>query len=59
MVWLVLVEVIHHNPHKQLEDKVHSQKHEDVDINGHELQEHSKELKSNQNNSLYTYNCEP
>lgn len=38
MVRLVLVKVIHHDPHKQLEDKVHSQEHKDVDIEGHELQ---------------------
>ncbi len=38
MVRLVLIEVVHHNAHEELEAQVDSEEHVDVDVDGHVLQ---------------------
>lgn len=43
MVRLVLVEVVHHNADKQLQTKVDTKEHKDVDVNGHVLREREGE----------------
>ncbi len=37
VVWLVLVEIIHHNAHKYLEAKIHTDEDEDVNVDKHVL----------------------
>lgn len=37
VVWLVLIEIVHHDTNEELQAKVHSQEDENVDVNAHEL----------------------
>ena len=37
MVWLVLIEVVHHNPHKELQNNVHSKKYIRMHVDGEKL----------------------
>jgi hypothetical protein len=50
VIRLVLVKVVHYDPHKELEDKVHSEEHKDVDIDGHELQTNKQTNKQTNSN---------
>ena len=45
VVRLVLIEVVHHNAHKYLQHKVHTDEDEDMDVNKHVLGETKKKKK--------------